>query len=733
MLQRTSMYRIVKEEDENMHCPFCLSRIPEGTVCPCCGRKASDYEGASHHFPATTKLNQKYLVGRALGEGGFGITYAGLDLTLQRKVAIKEYFPTSFVKRESSLTLEVTCYTGEKQTQYEKGKNEFLQEARTLARLDNIQEIVRVLDYFPANNTAYIVMEYLEGDTLSSILKRDGRIPKADLFPKLAPLLRALDMVHHEGVIHRDISPDNIIFLKSGQIKLLDFGCARDMDSARTMTVMLKHGYAPIEQYSGHNQGPWTDIYSLSATIYRCLTGRVPARVLERSAGNSDCLIPPNDLGAQLSARQEQALLKGLAINPADRWKSIAEFYEAMYDSPLTIEVSGGTASQKEVESEITIIDTGSSATGRQERGPRTHQNAGMAKICLLLACILVIGGFALWGLFSTQSIGKNSDYQMDNKDMEGGDVQGPDNTEDNLPTLTDEPPSSDSESLADAPSNETRTEVYSIVYEADGEVFYPNLTRGQREKISQLSAEELPREAADLATIRRDQIWENLLVPLASVEYADVTLYGVVNAGWMAEVTEQGSETIKDISDMDESLMILRCGERIITQEMGWNRNTRNRENPWLAIDDFDGDGAGEIAVCTFAVSGMGAGLHQLWIYDPEDEKGYLPDFSDLDLVVEADWDSGKVTLSGGQYSATTTVDEFIKDDLEQHALTYGNIIDYSYDRIRDKSGHMVQCNTTAVWGGVGGYLCADIVAPVIYADGEYKLGEVLSIELYD
>ena len=313
------------------YCPYCMHPVQPGTPCGFCGKNPADYAPSSHHFPPGTLLKDRYLVGRVLGEGGFGITYLGLDTRLERKVAIKEYFPTSFVRRETSLSLEVTCYTDVGKDFYEKGRDQFLVEARTMAKLEDIPEIVRVLDFFPANNTAYIVMEFLEGCTLKELTARQGRIPAKTMLDMLEPVLRAMEAMHAAGVIHRDISPDNLMQLKNGKVKLMDFGCARDIEGGRTMTVTLKHGFAPMEQYTGHGQGPWSDVYALCATVYYCLTGKVPPRSVERSDSEQDPLIPPTRLGAALTPAQEKALLTGLAVKARNRWQSAASLYAALY------------------------------------------------------------------------------------------------------------------------------------------------------------------------------------------------------------------------------------------------------------------------------------------------------------------------------------------------------------------------------------------------------------------
>ena len=312
------------------YCPYCMEPLAAERPCPHCGKDPKGYIPSVHHLPSDTLLQGRYRIGRVLGEGGFGITYLGLDENLGRLVAVKEYFPTFFVLRENSVSLGVTCYTSQGQDFYEKGRDQFLQEARTMARLDKVREIVRVMDFFSANNTAYLVMEFLEGETLKELVARRGPIPAEELLDLTRPVVAAVGTIHRAGILHRDVSPDNVMVLKDGGVKLMDFGCARELEGGRTMTVVLKHGFAPLEQYTGRGQGPWSDVYSLSATLYYCLTGKVPPRAVERS-GEADELIVPTQLGAALTPRQERALLKGLAVRARDRWQSAEAFYGALY------------------------------------------------------------------------------------------------------------------------------------------------------------------------------------------------------------------------------------------------------------------------------------------------------------------------------------------------------------------------------------------------------------------
>ena len=264
-------------------CPYCMNVVESDAPCKNCGLTAGNYTPAPHHLPPGTILRDRYLIGRVLGEGGFGITYIGCDLQLELKVAIKEYFPTDKANRISSSSLSVANYSGSMGQRYEEGKTRFLQEARTMAKMDKQPVIVSAKDFFEANNTAYIVMEYVEGTTLKDLVaQRGGKIPADELFKMIEPLFSALKDMHALGLIHRDISPENLM-LERGAIRLLDFGCARESaDGNATMTIALKHGYAPIEQYQNKGQGPWTDVYALSATIYYCLTGKKPPQSMDR-------------------------------------------------------------------------------------------------------------------------------------------------------------------------------------------------------------------------------------------------------------------------------------------------------------------------------------------------------------------------------------------------------------------------------------------------------------------
>ena len=279
-----------------------------------------------------TRLIGRYTIEGVLGQGGFGITYLGMDELHKKKVAIKEFFPQGIVTRniEYEDTVTVTL-VGEKEN-YDKGKERFLKEAQTMAMFSKDKGIVKALDFFEINNTAYIVMEYLEGVTLKQYLRENERIDAEDLVELLVPLIEALDEIHSQGLIHRDISPDNIMVLPDGRIKLMDFGAARDYTEfgEKSLSIVLKPGYAPPEQYQTHGvQGPWTDIYALCATMYKCITGENPPDAIDRLV--DDHLKKISAFGFTVSPQIEEAIIKGMSVAAKDRYQNVGDFCEDLY------------------------------------------------------------------------------------------------------------------------------------------------------------------------------------------------------------------------------------------------------------------------------------------------------------------------------------------------------------------------------------------------------------------
>ena len=333
-------------------CGYCLSVIDAAAqICPVCG-KAAETNTPFHRLPVGTLLRDRYYIGAALGQGGFGITYAGYDTNLERKVAVKEYYPNGFVSRErTDPTVRVTGTTEEDVAFFEKGKKRFLDEAHTLAGFSGLEGVVDVHDCFAENNTVYIVMAFIEGVTLKDYLGSVGPLPAADALNLLMPVMTSLRQIHRKGLIHRDISPDNIMLSRDGgglRVRLIDFGAARDVSSngGMSLSVVLKPGFAPIEQYGSEGkQGPWTDVYALCATLYMCVTGLRPPAAPDRLQGAG--LKTPSEAGAQIDANTERVLMKGLALNAAYRYRSIDELLKDLLDDEATITVTKESEEKK--------------------------------------------------------------------------------------------------------------------------------------------------------------------------------------------------------------------------------------------------------------------------------------------------------------------------------------------------------------------------------------------------
>lgn len=310
------------------YCYTCMEEIRQGNYCMTC-MKENQPDRFGHHIKPGTILNGRYLVGNCLGEGGFGITYIGRDLTLDIKVAIKEYYPNGYVSRTNDLTQMVTTTTESQRDFFEKGKKRFLQEARNIAKFIGEPGIVDVREYFEENNTAYIIMEYLDGEDLNRYIRKHGTFEAEKLFKLILPMVDSLQKIHDAKIIHRDISPDNIMYRKNGSLTLMDFGSARFItNEAKELSVMLKQGYAPEEQYRKNgDQGAWTDVYGLCATLYRCITGTVPEDALDRM--RADDLKKPSEMpGVKISEPLENVLMSGLAVFKENRCQSMKELAE---------------------------------------------------------------------------------------------------------------------------------------------------------------------------------------------------------------------------------------------------------------------------------------------------------------------------------------------------------------------------------------------------------------------
>ena len=304
----------------------------EREVCPYCGYCEGTPPKESYHlYPGVGLYNNRYVIGTCIGFGGFGITYKAWDNVLETVVAVKEYYPTGLVQRVPGKP-QVIIYTGESKEEYMQGLERFLDEAKNMAKFVDNPNIVHVDAFFEENNTAYLVMEYLPGMTLKSYLKsKGGRIGCEEVIPIADAVITALKEIHAGGIIHRDISPDNIMLCNDGRIKLLDFGAARfsDADQERTRSIILKPGFAPPEQYQAKSkQGPWTDIYALCATVYRAITGVLPDESVNRVI--EDTVQSPIQIYSDIPERISNTVMKGMSIYPEIRFSNVDELKKAL-------------------------------------------------------------------------------------------------------------------------------------------------------------------------------------------------------------------------------------------------------------------------------------------------------------------------------------------------------------------------------------------------------------------
>ena len=324
-------------------CYGCFENVRDDLeVCPYCGYiEGTPPEEAIHMEPGTI-LAERYIIGKVLGYGGFGVTYLAWDAKLEQKVAVKEYLPSEFSTRIPGQS-RISIFNGTKNEQFTSGLNKFIDEAKRLSRFQNEEGIVRVFDCIAENDTAYIIMEYLEGETLAERLKRDKRIPEKEAIEIMMPVMKSLEVVHKEGIIHRDIAPDNVFITTDGRVKLIDFGAARfaTTSHSRSLTVVIKPGFSAEEQYrSRSDQGPYTDVYAIAATLYKMITGETPPDALERRAklenSKRDILHEPHKIYKNISAVTENAILNALNIRIEDRTPTIEQFIEDLTaDAPV--------------------------------------------------------------------------------------------------------------------------------------------------------------------------------------------------------------------------------------------------------------------------------------------------------------------------------------------------------------------------------------------------------------
>lgn len=412
--------------DYDKLCMGCMRQKDDSGICPYCGYNT----GEAHDprcLPPGTILNGQYLVGKVLGQGGFGITYIALDLNLETKVAIKEYMPDGLVTRTLGENT-VAAYSSSKLEHFEYGMGKFLDEAKMMAKFTDVKSIVSVKNFFKENGTAYFVMDFIEGTNLAQYLQsKGGKIPLYEALDLMTEVIDALAVVHRNGMLHRDISPDNIYLTKDGTIKLLDFGAARYAvgEQSKSLSIILKPGYAPEEQYRSKGvQGAWTDIYATAATLYRMITGQLPPESMDRL--NEDELVPPSKLGVTIAPGVENAILKALAVRAENRFQTMEDFKAMLMGGMAApapekathmVNIKNNQDSAAVLKQSEAIPNVHMSSAPQQVQEPvsvRKPSTPGQ-KFLIALAIVFIIGAGILTGvLLSNRNAGNTSGNDPD-------------------------------------------------------------------------------------------------------------------------------------------------------------------------------------------------------------------------------------------------------------------------------------------------------------------------------
>lgn len=317
-------------------CVGCMKPLTAEGRCAYCGLQQDKYRPIPRCLRPGMCLRDRYILGRVLGEGSFGISYIAWDCLLDTVVAIKEYFPASLVSRhisEEDEDTNVYIYEKRESWKYQESLKKYLGEAKSLSAYYDLDGIVSVRDFFYANNTAYIVMGYVDGISVKEYVEKNGPIEGEKFLRMLEPVIQSLAKVHQTGVLHRDISPDNILLTRDEKLVLIDFGAARkeNINMTRSMTVVFKRGFSPEEQYRTRGQqGAWTDVYALCATAYYALTGKAPDESIQRVLEDDmPSLTEMTDV--DLPMQQKRAFMKGMTVDFHHRYQTMDELYQGLY------------------------------------------------------------------------------------------------------------------------------------------------------------------------------------------------------------------------------------------------------------------------------------------------------------------------------------------------------------------------------------------------------------------
>lgn len=351
-------------------CVGCMKPLTAEGRCAYCGLQQDKYRPIPRCLRPGMCLSDRYVLGRVLGEGSFGISYIAWDCLLDTVVAIKEYFPASLVSRhisEEDEDTNVYIYEKRESQKYQESLKKYLGEAKSLSAYYDLDGIVSVRDFFYANNTAYIVMGYVDGISVKEYVEKNGPIEGEKFLRMLEPVIQSLAKVHQTGVLHRDISPDNMLLTRDEKLVLIDFGAARkeNINMTRSMTVVFKRGFSPEEQYRTRGQqGAWTDVYALCATAYYALTGKAPDESIQRVLEDDmPSLTEMTDV--DLPMQQKRAFMKGMTVDFHHRYQTMDELYQGLYQQ------------------------------GRDKK----HLGAWLAGAAAVVCCVALLGTGAVYGL----------------------------------------------------------------------------------------------------------------------------------------------------------------------------------------------------------------------------------------------------------------------------------------------------------------------------------------------
>ena len=471
---------------ETKYCPNCMRVLENGAgrrLCPGCGFDPVANPQQQNALPWYTMLHGRYLLGRVLGQGGFGITYIGFDTNLQCKVAVKEYYPRGVVVRDASQSHSLTWPTSQNAREKEAGCDNFLREARKMARIGIVPGIVRVIDTFTENDTSYIIMDYLEGVTLRQYIATNGPMSFERCLGMLRSLCASIDRIHQKGMIHRDISPDNIMVDGEGGVWLLDFGAAKDIEvnvGTESSTVVAKKGFSPSEQYSGKNIGSWTDVYAMCATMYFCVCGRPLPDVNERI---QDDRIPWGRADVPDSVRD--TFHQGLSIRYSDRIQSMSELMDRLDGGMSTgggtvqKDNGGGTEARRTGNETEVVVDPGrvddgysvsidpiTEETEKQKRKELTKKIAAAAAALLLIGVAAFAfsrlgGGGTAEDPQESGSVVNTDDGEKESAEVawahseqvETGETDVPEASDTPAPEVTDLPTDAPTQQPTDAPT----------------------------------------------------------------------------------------------------------------------------------------------------------------------------------------------------------------------------------------------------------------------------------------